>query len=157
MTTAYIAISPGTTYPDITIQAYDAAGTTLVTGGNLDLIASKDIVFNASNDVFSWTQMNEAAKLQIATTSTNSVAINLVLTRPTFIGNAAATAGTAQYLGVAGLSSTKRKVHLTVTNAVGGNVACDAYLTGLAPKTSADQPIWETPVTFTVSGDYTWS
>jgi len=29
------------------------------------------------------------------------------------------------------------------------------YITGLAPTVSADSPVWVTPITITVTGDYT--
>jgi len=31
----------------------------------------------------------------------------------------------------------------------------NAYVTGLAPTVSADAPVWVSPITLTVTGDYT--
>lgn len=156
MSTNYIAIQPGTTFPTVTLQAYDAVGNIVV--GNLSVPALKDMTMNNSNDLFTWTQMNEAGKLQIATTSTNSLATNLVLEAATYFGSSGTgTGSTAAAMGIQGLSTAKTKVKVTVTNVIGKTVSANAYITGLAPTVSADSPVWVSPVTFAVSGDFIFS
>jgi len=34
-------------------------------------------------------------------------------------------------------------------------MTCQGYVTGLAPATSADSPVFVSPITITVTGDYT--
>ena len=124
--------------------------------GNLTVPALQDMTINNSNDVFTWTQLDTASKLQIPTTATNSISTNIVVDPTTFFGNTSATANSATYLGVFGLSSQKTACTFYVnfgTKTVSGT----AYITGLAPTVSADSPVWVTPVTLTVSGDYTVS
>lgn len=155
---AYIYPAPGN--PDaecvLKIKATDATIT-----GNITVPALQDITVNASNDVFSWTQLNEGSKLQIATTSTNSLAMNLVLDQTTFFGNTAVANTTINYSGIFGCSTNKTKVDFdlylgdTDTGGAGKFISGAGYVTGLAPTVSADAPVWVSPITITVTGDYT--
>lgn len=152
---AYIYPAPG-------VANVQATLTLAVSGiaGNLNVPALQDITINNSNDVFTWTQLDTSSKLQIATTATNSVAMNLVLDELTFFGNASATAGSAARLGVFGLSKEKTLVGFTLymgdesNGSTGPTITGNAYVTGLAPTVSADAPVWVSPVTLTVTGDY---
>lgn len=151
MTTNYVAQAPGSANaPTVTLAVSGISGSLVVP-------SLQEITINNSNDVFSWTQLNEAAKLQVATTSTNSITTNVVVEEATFFGNASATSGSAAKLGLLGLSDAKTKVQFTISNFGSKTVTGNAYVTGLAPKISADQPVWVTPVTLTVSGGYTVS
>lgn len=127
-----------------------------VTGasGDLDVATVQDITINNANDVFTWSQLNETAKLQVATTSTNSISTNVVVDPTAFFGNASATSGSAAKLGLLGLSKAKTEVNFEVTMGA-KTVSGVGYVTGLAPTVSADSPVWVTPVTITVSGEYT--
>ena len=121
--------------------------------GTLSLPQLKDVKVTASNDEYSWTQLNVAGKRKIATTSTNSVSTNIVVDNEVMFGNVTATSGSASNLGIWGLSKNKTQVDITVN--VGSTViAATASITGLDLAISADQPIWETPITFSVNGDF---
>ena len=122
--------------------------------GNLTVPALQDMTINNSNDVFTWTQLDTASKLQIPTTATNSISTNIVVDPTSFFGNSAATSGSADRLGVFNLSKNKTAVTFYV-NFGGNTVTGTAYVTGLAPTVSADSPVWVTPMTLTVTGDYT--
>jgi len=124
------------------------------TDGNIDVPALQDITINNSNDVFTWSQLDRTAKLQVATTSTNSIACNIVLDETTFFGNATATAGSAAEAGVLDLSTQKTAIDFWV-NVGTKTVSGEGYVTGLAPTASADAPIWVSPITITVDGEYT--
>lgn len=147
MSTNYILSAAGTSNPVVTLTVTGATGP-------LALPTLKDVTINNSNDVFSWTQLNEAAKLQVPTTSTNSISTNIVVEKLTFFGDSAATAGSAAKLGLYGLSHAKTQVGFTI-NLGDKSLSGIGYITGLAPAVSADSPVWVTPVTITVSGDYT--
>ena len=129
--------------------------------GNLSVPALQDVTVNNSNDVFTWTQLDSGSKLQIATTATNSLAMNLVLDKTTFFGNASATAGSANKLGIFGMSKDKTLVDFTLymgdesNGNTGPTITGSGYVTGLAPTVSADAPVWVSPITITVTGDYT--
>ena len=152
----YIYPAPGVAGKETTLRIYNATA-----GGNLDLPGLQDITINAANDVYSWTQLDEEAKLQIATTSTNSLGMNLVVDQTAFFGNTSATASTAKYKGVFGLSTDKDRISFelylgdTSEGAAGKIISGSGYVTGLAPTVSADSPVWVSPITITVDGSYT--
>jgi hypothetical protein len=152
---AYIYPAPGVSGTQVTL--------TLSTGinANLSVPALQDVTLNNANDVFTWTQLDSGSKKQIATTATNSLAMNLVLDQTAFFGNASATAGSADKLGIFGLSKDKEDVTFslfmgnTSAGTAGKTITGRGYVTGLAPTVSADSPVWVSPVTITVDGDYT--
>jgi len=156
---AYIYPAPGNPNAEVTLTINSAVGLT----GNLAIPALQDITINNSNDVFTWTQLDEPSKLQIATTATNSLAMNLVLDKTSFFGANATAGNSVGNVGIFGLSKTKNLVNFTVYlgdtdgGATGPSLTGNAYVTGLAPTVSADAPVWVSPITLTVTGDYTLS
>jgi len=150
MPTSYVAVQPGTDFPTVSMRVLSPSPIV----GNLVVPSIQDLTVNNSNDVFTWSQLNEGSKLQVATTSTNSITTTVVVEEDTFFGNTSATVGSADKLGLLGLSNAKTEVELRTTLGTKTFVA-SAYVTGLAPTISADQPVWTTPVTFTISGEYT--
>ena len=146
MTTEFIQ-SNGSAAPVLTLSVTGATG-------DLAVPTLQDVTINNANDVFTWSQLNESAKLQIATTATNSISSNVVVELDTFFGDAAATAGSAAKLGLIGLSTAKTQVNFEI-NIGTKTLSGVGYVTGLAPATSADAPVWVTPITITVSGEYT--
>ena len=158
---AYINPAPGTANA-VTLSLDVASDTTDTTQGMspLSIPALQDITINASNDVFTWSQLDSTAKKQIATTSTNSIAMNLVVDTASFFGTDvdAPISGTIAEQGLFGCSRNKTLVNfsLRVENATTDTfIKGVGYITGLAPTVSADSPVWVTPITITVSGEYT--
>lgn len=154
---AYIYPAPGVANVQATLTLASSVS------GNLALPALQDITINNSNDVFTWTQLDQGSKLQVATTATNSLAMNLVLDKDTFFGDGSSTSGSAARLGVFGLSKDKTLVSFTLymgdesDGGTGPTITGSGYVTGLAPTVSADSPVWVSPITITVTGDYTAS
>jgi len=134
----------------------------LAIGGTtaLDIPSLQDITVNASNDVFTWTQLDQQSKKQIATTATNSLSMNLVLDQLSFFGDSTATAGTAANKGIFGMSNEKSLVTFSLylgdesNGDPGKTLSGTGFITGLAPTVSADSPVWVSPITITVDGDY---
>lgn len=147
MATNYIQSAAGTSNPVLLLTVTGNAG-------NLSIPYLQNVTINNSNDVFSWSQLNETAKLQVATTSTNSISTNIVVEPTTFFGNVAATTGSAAKLGLLGLSTAKTEVNFSINLGASKQVTGIGYVTGLAPTVSADSPVWVTPITITVSGEY---
>lgn len=147
---SYINPAPGTT-GQVTLVLTDAAGTL---SGNLAVPALQNMTVNNSNDTYTWSQLDAGSKYQIATTSTNSVACNIVVDEATFFGSGANT--TVAGTGILGLSQKKTKVGFTINIGEGRTVSGSGYITGLAPTVSADQPVWVSPLTIAVVGDYTF-
>jgi hypothetical protein len=150
MTTNYIQ-SNGAAAPVLTLVV---AGSTSANDAPLAVPTLQDVTINNANDVFTWSQLNESAKLQVATTATNSISSTIVVEADTFFGLSSAEANSAARLGLIGLS--RNKTEVTFTIAIGAKTLSGrGYVTGLAPTTSADAPVWTTPITITVSGEYT--
>lgn len=155
---AYIYPAPGVTGAQVVLTLTDA---TAALTGNIVMPALQDITVNANNDLFTWTQLDSASKLQVATTATNSLDMNCVLDQTTFFGTGGTT--TVANVGVIGLSTRKTLVgfSLYLGNTSGGTagktMTGNAYVTGLAPTVSADSPVWVSPITLTVTGGYTIS
>ena len=154
----YIFPAPGVT--DV-----EAVLTLSITGALGDLVVPslQDITVNAANDLFTWTTLDEPSKRNVATTATNSLSMNLVLEQTSFFGDSGATAGSAAEKGVFGMSNDKTLVNFslylgdTSTGAPGKTMSGEGYITGLAPTVSADSPVWVSPITITVDGNYTVS
>lgn len=165
---AYINPGPGTSSQ--IVLSIDTTSASTVTGtpptaialgvAAITVPALQDITINAANDVFTWSQLDSTAKQQIATTSTNSVSMNIVLDDATFFGTTlnAAQSGTVAEQGLLGLSRNKTPICFTIK--MRENASTDrvlkgqGFITGLAPTVTADAPVWVTPITITVTGEY---
>ena len=153
----YIYPAPGVTGVESTLSLEIVADGT---SDSLSVPSLQDITVNAANDVFTWTQLDEGSKKQIATTATNSISMNLVLDQTTFFGSAGS-GTTASAAGIFGMSSQKDLVSFELylgdesDGTTGKTISGSGYITGLAPTVSADSPVWVSPITITVTGDYT--
>lgn len=152
---AYIYPAPGVQDVELTLTLIVSGDTT-----GLPVPALQDVTVNNANDVFTWTQLDSGSKLQIATTATNDISMNIVLDQDSFFG--VTTQGeTAKTLGIFGLSKNKQIVSFELymgdesDGSAGKTLTGEGYITGLSPTVSADAPVWVTPVTLTVTGDYT--
>jgi hypothetical protein len=157
---AYINPSPGVSAQQVVLKV-ELQGTSGWSTA-LTIPALQDITMNAANDVFTWTQLDNGSKLQVPTTATNSLSMNIVLDDATFFGTtigSSSAADTVAAQGVFGLS--RNKTYIKFSMKFLENASADryvsgvGYITGLAPKISADQPVWVSPITITVSGGYT--
>tara|TARA_R100000951_G_C2650024_1_gene184065 strand:- start:2446 stop:2922 length:477 start_codon:yes stop_codon:yes gene_type:complete len=155
---AYIYPAPGVSGVQATLSIDIVANGS---DSGMTVPALQDVTVNNANDIFSWTQLDSVAKNQIATTSTNSLGMNLVLEQVTFFGDSTASANTAANSGIFNLSKNKNKVGFSLylgdvdDGTAGKTITGEGYVTGLAPTVSADAPVWVTPITITVDGDYT--
>jgi hypothetical protein len=166
---AYINPGPGTSSQIVltidTTASSTVTGTAPVTAivlgaSALAVPAIQDVTVNAANDIFTWSQLDSSAKQQVATTSTNSLSMNIVVDDASFFGttvNAAQSAVVAEQ-GLLGLSRNKTPICFTLK--MRENASTDrvlkgqGFITGLAPTLSADAPVWVSPITITVTGEY---
>lgn len=155
---AYIYPAPGVSGVQATLSITTSNGTD---SNGLSVPAMQDVTVNNANDVFTWTQLDQGSKLQIATTATNSLSMNIVLDQTVFFGDSTATGEDAQTAGIFGLSKDKTKIDFELffgdgsDGTAGKTLSGSGYVTGLAPTVSADSPVWVSPITITVDGDYT--
>jgi hypothetical protein len=176
---AYYSPSPGNTNSQVVLQinvigaASPAAvitgdpATAIAMGTPLVVPALQDVTINAANDIFTWSQLDSSAKQQVATTSTNSISMNCVVDPATFFGTTV-DAGSTTAIAVQGLlgcsrNKTRIAFALRFLDAAGDGTSTTTndrwikgvgFITGLAPTVSADAPVWVTPVTITVTGEY---
>ena len=167
---AYINPAPGSTSRIVLSVDTVAASTITETSGvvtgialgasAIEVPAIQDITVNAANDLMTWSQLDSSAKLQVATTSTNSVSMNVVVDPDRFFGTTLASVqtDTAAAQGLLGMSRNKTFIAFTLKFQEGGAsdkvIKGRGYITGLAPTISADSPVWVSPVTITVTGEY---
>jgi len=163
---SYISPGPGSSNQiTLFLDVADSVDDVTQGAGALSVAGLQDITVNAANDVFTWTQLDSSAKKQVATTATNSLSMNLVVDDAIFFGTSltAAATGTIAEQGLMGCSRNKTLINFILKFVEGGSNQATAdrfikgvgYITGLAPTVSADSPVWVTPVTITVSGEYT--
>jgi len=156
---AYIYPAPGVSGVQMTLKIHHTSKTADSTG--LAVPAIQDITVNNANDVFTWTQLDSGSKLQIATTATNGLSMNIVVDQTVFFGTGSGSTAAAK--GVFGLSKDKTIIEFDLylgdqdDGTAGKIINGKGYVTGLAPTVSADAPVWVTPITITVTGDYTVS
>jgi len=162
---AYISPGPGSANAILLTLDVASSETDITQTSALTISGLQDITINAANDIFTWSQLDSTAKKQVATTSTNSISMNLVVDDAIFFGTniAAAATGTIVEQGVLGCSRNKTLINfiLKFVESTSGQATADrfikgvGYITGIAPTVSADSPVWVTPITITVSGEYT--
>ena len=154
---AYINPSPGNAGAQVTLKVFHTSKVADATG--LSIPGLQDITLNNSNDVMTWSQLDSSSKKQVSTTSTNGLDMNLVVDATVFFGTGSAS--TAVSRGIFGLSKDKVVIEFELyigDDSAGTNtkqISGFGYITGLAPTVSADSPVWVTPLSITVTGDYT--
>jgi hypothetical protein len=161
----YISPGPGTANQIVLTLDIADSETDVTQSAAITIAGLQDVTVNAANDVFTWSQLDKTAKKQVATTSTNSISCNLVVDDALFFGTVLNSAAddTAAEQGLMGFSRNKTLINFILKFVEGGSNQATAdryikgvgYITGLAPTVSADSPVWVTPVTITVSGEYT--
>lgn len=152
---AFIFPAPGVAGVEATLRIALPGGVTF-----LSIPAMQDITVNNSNDIFTWTQLDSGSKLNVATTATNSLDLNIVLDQTVFFGTNPSSGTTPTEIGIFGVSKNKVRIAFelylgdTSAGAAGKTLSGFAYISGLAPSVSADAPVWVSPLTLSVDGDY---
>ena len=128
-----------------------------VDAGTIDVPALQDLTITNNANTFRWRQLDVLSEKVISTVSTNSISGNLVVDPTTFFGDGGSTTA-ADDKGIFNLSNEKTKVDFLV--ALEGLSSGDriiigsGYITALAPAVSADSPVWVSPITIEVDGDF---
>lgn len=133
--------------------------TSNVANAALSVTCLQDITVTNSTGIYSWTDFCSTDMNKITTPADNEVSTNMVLDGLVYFGNASATANTATYYGVAGLS--ENKVNISWKLYLNGNANGAYYYTGtgyvssLAPTVSPEAPVWVSPMSIAVDGTIT--
>lgn len=139
-----------------------ATGALTLVAGAIELAGLQDVTINNANGSFRWQQLDQSGESVITTVSTNSLSGNFVLDPTLFFGTTGATT-TAVTAGIFGLSNSRTQVAFMIapsgaaTGATPDNylIMGNGFVSSLAPTVSASSPVWVSPVTIEVNGDYT--
>jgi hypothetical protein len=134
---------------------------TLATGA-IELTGLQDVTINNANGSFRWKTLSQQGENVITTVSTNSVSGNFVLDPTLFFGTTPGTNTTIATGGVFGYSNSRIQVAFMVapSGATTGQtpdnylIMGNGFISALAPKVSADSPVWVSPITIEVNGNY---
>jgi hypothetical protein len=152
---ARITVNTTGTQPILLVSANIAN----VEANALSVTCLQDITVTNSTGIYSYTDFCSGDMNKITTPADNEVSTNMVLDGTVYFGNASATANTAPYWGVAGLS--ENKVNISWKLYLNGNAAGAFYYTGtgyvssLAPTVAPENPVWISPMSIAVDGAIT--
>lgn len=153
----------------INVSAGSQAVLELAPVGDLDTAANvlttpqmQDITINNSTGVFRFKTLDSTAESAVTTPATNQISLNIVVDETSFFGedNDPATKGAVVETGLFGVSSTKTKVafraYFSDPQTSGSKYLEGAgFISGLSPTVNMDSPVWISPVTIEVDGDFT--
>jgi len=130
-----------------------------VANGALSVTCLQDITVTNSTGIYSYTDFCSPDMNKVTTPADNEISTNMVLDGTVYFGNASATANTAPFYGVAGLS--ENKVNISWKLYLNGNANGAFYYTGtgyissLAPTVAPENPVWISPMSIAVDGAIT--
>ena len=152
---ARITVNTTGTQPILLVSANIAN----VNANSLSVTCLQDITVTNSTGIYSYTDFCSGDMNKITTPADNEVSTNMVLDGTVYFGNASATANTAPFYGVAGLS--ENKVNISWKLFLNGNANGAFYYTGtgyissLAPTVAPENPVWISPMSIAVDGAIT--
>jgi hypothetical protein len=135
-----------------------AANANVTANAALVVPSMQDITVNNSTGVFRWKTLDNTAENAATTPATNQISLNVVVDDQAFFGQAGATDAVKE-AGLFNVSKDKTKVYFRVhfngTDSTSKYLEGEGYISGLAPTVNPDAPLWVTPVTIEVDGDFT--
>lgn len=158
---AYIAVNTTGQFVRLDINAdgadYDSNVSLAFTSpGNANVVtvpALQEVTLNMSPGTFRWATLDSASEKVVTTPATNSVAVTLVLDDTTFFSNTGSTPALIDIV------NTKKKTYFRLfwqgADTSDKFIQGYGYLTSLAPTVSPGSPVWTSPITIEVVGDYT--
>jgi hypothetical protein len=136
-----------------------AANANFTANAGLVVPSMQDITINNSTGVFRWKTLDSTAENAATTPATNQLSLNVVVDTAAFFGTAVAGDDNVKENGLFGVSKNKTKVYFRAyfngTDSTSKFLSGEGYISGLAPTVNPDAPLWVTPVTIEVDGDYT--
>jgi len=118
-----------------------------------------DITVNNSTGVFRFKTLDNTAESAVTTPATNQISTNLIVDETIFFGDGANTLNSVVADGLFGASKNKTRIYFAIgfEGADSGDniITGSGFISGLAPTVNMDAPVWVTPVTIEVDGDFT--
>ena len=140
-----------------------AANANVAAGAITGLIVPQmqDITINNSTGIFRFKTLDNTAESAVTTPATNQLSLNAVVDATAFFGTDGATDDLVLKDGLFGASKAKTRVYFQVAfdgRDSGSKIFTGSgFISGLAPTVNMDSPVWITPVTIEVDGDFTES
>lgn len=154
------ATTPGTPVEDdfyTAVNNTSGAITTLTTAnGPIVVPGLQDVTINNANGSFRWKQLDQSGENVITTNATNSLSGNFVLDPTTFFGTGGGSL--ADDDGIFKLSNDRVQIAFLMAPegvTTGKKLFMGTgFISALAPTVSADSPVFVSPITIEVNGDY---
>lgn len=144
----------------VLVLADSAANANIDAGATTGLVVPymQDVTINNSTGVFRWKTLDNTAENAVTTPSTNQLTLNIVVDSDSFFGDGLG-GDAVKDAGIFGSSQAKTKVFFEIgfegRDSGSKILKGSGYISGLAPTVNMDAPVWVTPVTIEVDGDYT--
>ena len=113
----------------------------------------QEITVNATPGIFRWKQLDTLSEKVVTTASTNNIESTFVLDPVTFFDGAGSTDGIFDIVNNKTLCYFR--MYWQGTTSGDRYIEGSGYLSALAPTVSPDSPVWTSPVTIEVVGDFT--
>jgi hypothetical protein len=143
----------------VLVLAQTAANANYTANAGLVVPSMQDITINNSTGVFRWKTLDSTAENAATTPATNQLSLNVVVDTTAFFGTATAGDDDVKEKGLFTVSKDKTEIFFRVyfngTDSTSKFLSGSGYISGLAPTVNPDAPLWVTPVTIEVDGDYT--
>jgi hypothetical protein len=143
----------------VLVLAQTAANANFTANAGLVVPSMQDVTINNSTGVFRWKTLDSTAENAATTPATNQLSLNVVVDTAAFFGTGTAGDDDVKEKGLFTVSKEKTEVFFRVyfngTDSTSKFLSGSGYISGLAPTVNPDAPLWVTPVTIEVDGDYT--
>jgi hypothetical protein len=142
----------------VLVLAQSSANANFTANAGLVVPSMQDITINNSTGVFRWKTLDSTAENAATTPATNQLSLNVVVDTAAFFGTGTAGDDDVKEKGLFSVSKEKTKVYFRAyfngTDSSSKYLSGEGYISGLAPTVNPDSPLWVTPVTIEVDGDY---
>lgn len=119
----------------------------------------QDLTVTNTTGVYSYTTFSDEDTRKLSTPADNEISTNIVVDDTTWFGSTGPTGTTAAAKGLLNLSADKDLIYFEVFYAGQGtgkrSTTGQGFISGLAPTTSPDAPVWVSPLTIAVDGSFT--
>jgi len=153
------ATTPGTPVEaDFYTAVSNTTGAATLTSGHDPILVGglTDITINNANGSYRWKQLDQSGENVITTNATNTLSGNFVLDPATFFGSGSG--GGAAQDGIFKLSNDRTQVaFLVAPSGIIDNQTVlmgTGFISAIAPTVSASSPVFVSPITLEVNGDY---